>query len=82
MEVIDRTEAPLPVEEMNSVRSMFGSSHKKCSKCGKILHIKKFHLTKRKKIDDKGEKIYHYRRADCNDCRKGPRKAYYKKHKR
>lgn len=74
--IIDRRHAPLPVDEMNHVRSSHGDSHKICSKCGKIIHIEELHMTKRKKDD----KVYKYRRADCKDCRSLARKEYYKEH--
>lgn len=81
---IDRRHAPLPIEEMNHVRSRQGDSHKICSKCGKSIHIEELHMTKRVKKDEikNIEKKYLYRRADCKECRSKERKEYYKKHGR
>lgn len=82
--VIDRVDAPLPIDEMNHVRSRQGDSHKICSKCGNTIHIAELHKTKRIKKDEVKaiNKEYRYRRADCKECRSKARKAYYKKHGR
>ena len=72
--IIDRTRAPLDVENMNNVRSLYGDSHKKCSKCGAVVHISELHSTKRIYKN----KVYHYTRADCRECRSVARKDRYR----
>lgn len=43
---------------------------KLCRRCGTYWPIEKFHKTSTKYNTLRGEVIVHYRRSECNDCRR------------
>lgn len=52
--------------------------YKLCTKCGNLLEMNKFHMTRRvKKRKNMPDKVYIYRHAKCKNCRNETRREWY-----